>query len=1690
MLIAPLLAVVTAFHLVQRCEATDQIRILLSNGTGILAIDDIVDLVTTSDYHLDLLEPEKASDLKVSMIDMFNEYSSITYPNETFVDSLSFRMGDVAQRSYQLVISLDNMYLYQLVSSGGSLKMVEQKRWSVNATVNKAKSKFFRANSTTTAIRRSSESIHFVLLTYQNGTVNEQLNILKVNCSSQILRIYNCDLSLVSQEPVTPMYFLNLTNSSDGIKCESTLRALSGDFSSGTNSSSTTDFEYYFARYCQLSQIDFSLQKFYRNQIQILGKDSNGQIDLIGILEDIDYLGNTLPLQMVEMVEFKSSLIYFDLERTYVVSIGNMSKIRKANQWFDNNYNLQTGYVTCQQNSYAVLSCYLEVYVKPMACPQVSSKRRLLEDCSPDSLEVYSTSSFTEFISLQSRIFRVPPFNLPMILAGDWISAINLNFIVFREHQETEGEVSSTKIKILQRGTSNDLGEYTLDGHVVGMKSLGDNIMMYRETDIGLTIRDLPSGGGFSLSLYTIQLPVFKIETKFANSSFLCYQYIKDCQPLLFNFSFTANVQQNDDRNEWFVMPFYLINGNFSGVLPKTSETILELPIQRDKLTFNLTDLFYGMPQSYHANSMEYQPGTQIGKVNLTLSGEAFNDLNINVTGGNFSDYCDPNLINIAPYIQRNELGDLFVSMRMACNDDQPAGKVFVFEMTDYLDLQQDSDISITYSNFQIYDFYTNADNSWLIVNDDIQYGQFYMFYSSVKVNGSISMMQFQVIDGSLQPQFFRLDPTLFPSLYGMRGRVIRSKGLTADNCIIAFNQSEARIYELVYPSINPQDRRVDFITQLTISIYDNSFDWPIGVPTKILDIYMADFNSLYVHVVVRLDNGTLTDIMQVHQCDFGDEPSCFFYTYVELNNQLVLIDDVSFNFLLIDKTNMTIDFYQLLDFKIDFMHLVMGKLSSSRTACLRGIMADDGISLVLNHLSRSLNAANNQIFSLGIYSELNPANNGFLVFNFDVQCMIPVRFVPFPDVKLMLIGAERNPWPYKYPTAYRFNPSTSNLEMFLINPSNGLSLRTPSYLISETIGETFQTEMFQAVLTSIGSPDFLQIFKGVTKLNFNLNTESTTVSEVDVVNLNGIVKGFIQNSTIYCIEDDDSEYLTTRNYSIDLQCASHSGKANFTLTPYIGKDFDFFWSSEARLDNLVPDNNILANITSFVRLNNGNEFLFLFHNNITVVRAKNTSKIILFVDLYDDEDEATIIDYDTCISLVENTLITESAELELLCIEMGNYYIFNFTLNMTQLRNTSMPSPQRILLPATRWKVINVLMEQFFSKSLKTFYMGKLLYVLDSIVLENYNNKPFLNIYQVVRVPNSNPKQADLSMVWSSLSMDTFSSFDIREFAVTRKQLDSTSLRDYLLHILLIRNNAPVTAYMTNEISVFVDGNIERTRFSLSNLTYFGDQYVEKLEIFSFKTDVYIYGFSKDSFVEWKALPTGEIDQLNTYKHLMICDGSSRKDLFRLNAFLFLYCYNSTSDGSLGDSVILYSTNLNSKDQVIYPVEQLNLPDVDFPSNKFLMAFQENDVGKFIISNSRTFMTQYKAFSNSSLIWKHSKLKGSVNFKVGFTSLNVLTTASAEIEFKIGLFDIVNEYFQEVQNSGDLLVVAIMYLLLLSGLLSIKYLRERAMISKNSKDKAFLKNYKEIMHNEQTKQNLLIMRDPKLMEEIKKNPF
>ena len=356
-----ILALASLLTIIMERVVGQKVRTVFENGTSYLSVNALVSLADNGNYSLTLLNSQLAPSVKNSFVPLYEEYSPIRYTNESFVDSFGFRIGSISSTVFQIILTNNTLYLYTFANGTNvNLQLREVNRWNVNALVNTDRFKYYFANTTTTAIQSNQTSAQFMMIVVQNGTINEMLVSMFLDCSTYNTTA-NCSLAVNVLMPIAPMYFYLISNPSQGVRCQSSLNYLNTEF----QDSGDLVADFYFARFCMMSILSVYDQENYKNRVEVYAKYPNSTIGQVHVIDNIYVDGVPYSAQVVNLVEFMGRLLIFNLNMTYEIDARTTQFLSNSSQEFPNAENSYTGYVDCEQNDYNVVSCYLTIYSFP-----------------------------------------------------------------------------------------------------------------------------------------------------------------------------------------------------------------------------------------------------------------------------------------------------------------------------------------------------------------------------------------------------------------------------------------------------------------------------------------------------------------------------------------------------------------------------------------------------------------------------------------------------------------------------------------------------------------------------------------------------------------------------------------------------------------------------------------------------------------------------------------------------------------------------------------------------------------------------------------------------------------------------------------------------------------------------------------------------------------------------------------------------------------------------------------------------------------------------------------------------------------------------------------------------------------------------------------------------------------------------
>ena len=1722
------------------------IRLLYENSTTYLSVDDITSLSSNGNFSLSLVAPSSSPSVKISFQPLFKEFIVTNFINEVLIDSFGFRLGGVSSNVLQLIITNKFMYLYTLSPSPANLTLKFLSKWECNKLVNTDPKKYFSANSTTIAIQQTPYVAEFILIAVQDGTVNEKMAAFRLSCSLKD-EDPTCTLTTSFQAGVFPMYFYSVYNSSNSSRCESNLKYLSNAFADqfkDTKKEQTANLEHkkikaefssiYFVRFCKISQLPFSQQLGYTNKLEIYKKDENDKVTQIKVIERIQNPENqTVDMQAVQLQEFGNQIVLFNIGSTYILNASSLFQKTPqvtAIQEFQNPAYI--GFVECQQNENNVLSCYLDMYLLVKSSMALPPELILnpLNRTSPLNFNTvnditYNSSFFAELIKNQDRVLMIPPISFSSTSGNQEITAINLNFLVFRQtftdkdhSNESEAKKRNhTILSIIQRGTLVQIGDFRVSDELFAMKGFGTNFMMYRDTDIGLSFKLAYTSDGktnLTASIYTIHLPHFRISAGAANQSLTCFAYSQGCQLVEFNFSFVRNLKnemgghERGSDVESQIVKYFHLNLNFSSVVPLFDSMVKEVEISKDTISLNISELFFGMPDSFATRISEYSPIGGISNLTLGQDEQDFRDFRVNVSKFKDMDTLPGYILKeIKPFITRYRDGSFYLTLIMnIVSENNPENFYWTFaQLPDKLDTNLDFDFVFTLNNLVLESIYFMAEplKKIVFVNNENYKGTHLFLIYGPSLPLSICTPLIRQKDASIECDNSQM-PKNLPEMTVKTANSSPDK--SNDDCLIITSPSQFEVYLLTFPTEGPILDKIKASPLLKISFDSTDFEWPIGRPIEITDVSLLDFNVLYISVTVQLKNGTIQNIVQIHQCDFYQGVDCYFYTWVFRGNRKVFIDDSKFNFCLFDPETQVVDIFRMTDFQREFINIVKKEMISVRSLKLRDVLNDKDIYQWDQNLDVDIHEiSHQQVFSVGVFLH---GKMGVLVLYTNIQIR-PTRFLEVPTQILgyyyQLHPTNSNTFPFGFPMVYRYNAEDEGvLEIILLNPFSGHVITNPQKSNISEVENLFQTDIFELLILKERGTDLIQLFQGKAYFDFRIfQSNLTRIPEGrTTVQIGPVFQGFIQNLTIFCPNEEGHQSLT-RNHTVQLTCIASFDEEHrpvkpvpveFLYTPYITKDFDFVGNNylgtvdESETPNPKPGVFSVGNVTDSLNLNLSSQFVFLLHSNVSIVETGDFSRVVATYSLFEDP-LAQDISLESCLSIYEGIYHSnDSIDIYLVC-KFENISLVVFSVNLTEVTQEAATKLQEDLPIYRRLPAVIFLFKSPVIDSSPTspdyfnrFLIGSLFFQLDSILLETYNNKPYLSAYQLIfdEVPGSTqePRFVTPKLFWSSLSEDRLNGFNLSRFRVTK--LDSSSethlnsvIRTYRISLIMTKEDeigCSVGVIVVQKDSATLQMNDE---CEFPNPTE--EISVDSVMLYQTNETLFTFILSGDVIYEWHTSDYVQFTQGLSFEFSQVCDVTDSKLFTRNSDFFLVYCFNASLNGVNDDIMLIYNTAPNTYPPY-FPVQQVSFPDPDSPSSRFLAFYNHSTGGaKLLLSSTRTFITQYSLMPFSSVVKKTpGKETGTAAVRICLSAQNLLSTSQKTVTFQNDMVHFIKYYVSWTIHQSSLIAVVGVYLVFFLGMTGFMYLRNRSFENKTKSDEEFVHYYGKLMARSNLKDNLL----------------
>ena len=1650
-------------------------NLLYENSTSFVQVSNFVSLSENRHFRLSSVQNSSAPGLGIKYVDMYQEYSTLEIRNESLVDSIGFRLGGISSHPMQLIITRKRVLVYNFTAKDNSspMTLILVSNHSLQDIIGARYTIFMNIDGTTSSLQRNIGNMEFVISVTSSATDQSMLIPLNLECAGGITP-QQCQITKRRELDMKPMYFTNIYNTSEFLRCIPSISSLDNIFNSSEVSSIKAAPNFlYFARFCKLSELSLTNQSQYSNTVEIYMLTSNHlapyPIVLKTTINQINYSNRTYQTQVVDLIEFRGAVLLFNLNETYQIQPAQLNATSVAANAFTNNGQM-TNLVACQQNDYNVVSCYLSLY---------DPKQQVLNNY------------LTEFANVQDNVIRIPPIALSYVNSGEVLGAINLNFIVFIDNQLSEDGDHDNKVykmKIIQRGTEDILSNVTSTSRILLMKPMGPNFIMFRNTDIGMVFKYNSAISGFNASVYTMQTPFFRIDAQATNKSLPCFSYIAECQHVQFNLSYQP-IEEVDGKS-YQLIDFYHLNQNFTSVIPvDLNSTTMEVDITRDQVLLNITDSFHGVPHQLQVTNREYSPVSGLSNYNATTFYSTFDDLRINITGLDqmLFDYSAQKIRSAVPTVVRYSDGSIFVSIGYILDISDSKRIPVICQLPDTVDAGSDTDFTFSYTSLwcgsPVVIPQARPDIELIpIINSEIRGTMAYLMYAQdgtgVFMYVQLLFIENQQLLKCVTRELSGINQTILQTV-----RVFRSSSTTFDDCLTFWNDEEFNIVALDSTS-NPTDGI--FITGellIKINIKTNHANWEWAHPnvTNIDSVTIADFNVVYL---IYRYSPPLGSILQIHQCDFySNTPRCYLYSWVQLEAAFterynpIVVDPITFNFARItNRFDMEIAYYDLGGFQNDFMHTVRKELKPSRRLSLKNILkssfveyfpVQDGTFVMNSVAGFNTLTADGKMKGCNLII-INLAAPTLLT-RIDASPGLCSRDeVSFPTDIFNQAGTE----PFNFPVLSRLELEQTIHYLIVANPSSGIILKNLRQLNSD-YSDMYTTEVYQLVIESVPGAQFIQDFFGGTKYNFNFYVKPFNFKNQADLSIGSLLSGFTQNLSISCTGNQEGTSIIFRNSTVGLICPNQSYAGSnpnltYVLNPFIRKEMD------AILNNY--NNPYLGSVVDYFVLSLDSSFIVALHDYISVLRLQEDLQFVANVYLR-DSSTGFAVPLPQCFTINEGPIQGDTLEVEVICFN-GTYALYSFTLNLTEMNDLAdSDQPINLTQKADQYELSGSIASLYTSKSSQVMYLGDLYFSLNTIMIENYNDRGYLNIYNGAKTG----KVIQPTLLWSSLSSDQFANCDLLIYKVTRlAQLIGVEQLS-MFTIMKCDSGNLYTSFTNITTGAYPTFNTNESKEFLPAYP------VDRVQLFWRNSTLFMFLLNQDLIQEYVSNDLSTFQATNIYRLSSVCDIMAELSIFRSGNYMFLYCYNSTSDSTMSDNMLVYNTQTNIQTQdgasFINPIQQLSFPDVDSPSNMILTSWSpptDPSVVKLAISSTRSFVSTYSFRPNAFLDWQQFdqfKRDGYYDtyFPVLLGTQNILSSANIAVNFTIPLFAVILNYLNWFyQNLAACLVVGL-YLVVTNVLVYTGITKERNQESQSAQmDTNFIHQYRRIMDNGGLKSFLL----------------
>ena len=469
--------------------------------------------------------------------------------------------------------------------------------------------------------------------------------------------------------------------------------------------------------------------------------------------------------------------------------------------------------------------------------------------------------------------------------------------------------------------------------------------------------------------------------------------------------------------------------------------------------------------------------------------------------------------------------------------------------------------------------------------------------------------------------------------------------------------------------------------------------------------------------------------------------------------------------------------------------------------------------------------------------------------------------------------------------------------------------------------------------------------YKSLSYSKVGVNCRNPNSYEVDVNirqtcgEVHSVLSGYVQNYSLVCA-DDPALVHRNRVWRYSHRKVLKCGDASGSIEQYVSLSQEVFKKPDPARSRKAPQFVLTSQILKI-----GDKAALLLQDKLYVVGLANYSRVLATIDLEVASSwETPLVSLSDCWYIFEGGFEERPATdpnttFTLFCQDrIGSSILVLFDLPdslLSQILAGDFEGKEEIELKGDEFRGDTEKLASIFNKNYIVKYRNGYLYVVEPFT--DYSETSILLVYSLT------PNVAwyyifKMTEIYSSLTVTNY-----KDCTIT-----SILLQDQYLYVAFHRQNTTsVTRVFATNPELTEPPRDARQNVILQNELLATDN-----------GTILLVTIQRDFIVEYEVDFDGAgLVKTASYVYSMMCDAVSTKRVYKYNRVMLLHCQNSTEDdGVADDSILLYHANIYSQSDLIYPIQQVNLPDVYYPAN---LVYLFSDYF-FILTSPNHLFVQY----------------------------------------------------------------------------------------------------------------------------------